>query len=201
LLLVNTETVSRGLGSMHSSNHRHVTGVALSARAGVAGSVLLLLLSACAISHRTALDRVPLTPASDHVLAGRLATADVVVAGVLTRAQRDIRYEAPCGIIAHIMRRCDETQAYDARIRAFDGHEWSLMFFRLGPGPHPALGDSAVWVLHRDAIYPYLVCAQRAALTSTGCVSEPSFILESDDDVLPLSEWPRVQRLLQALNL
>jgi hypothetical protein len=24
---------------------------------------------------------------------------------------------------------------------------------------------------------------------------------ESDDDMLPLSEWPRVQRLLQALNL
>jgi len=186
---------------MDSTNHRHVTRVALGARVGTAASVLLLVLSACAVSHRTALDRVPLMPPSDHILAGRLAAADVVVAGVLTRAQRDIRYEAPCGIIAHIMRRCDETQAYDARIRAFDGHEWSLMFFRLGPGPHPALGDSAVWVLHRDAIYQYLVCAQRAALTSTGCVSEPSFILESDDDVLPLSEWPRVQRLLQALNL
>ena len=80
-------------------------------------------------------------------------------------------------------------------------HPQALMFFRLGPGPHPAPGDSAVWVLHRDAVFPYLVCAQRAALTTTGCVSEPSFILESDDDMLPLSEWPRVQRLLQALNL
>src|SRR5437868_7180315 len=123
---------------MHSRNHRHVTRVP-SARAGLAASVLLLLVSACAVSHRTAVDRVPLTPPADHVLAGRLATADVVVAGVLTRAQPDIRYEAPCGIIAHIMRRCDDTQAYEARIRAFDGHEWSLMFFRLGPGPHPAL--------------------------------------------------------------
>jgi len=186
---------------MDGTKHRHLPRVAASARLGAAASVLLLALSACAVSHRAALDRVPLTAPSDHVLAGRLATADVVVAGVLTRAQRDIRYEAPCGIIAHVMHRCDDTQAYDARIRAFDGHEWSLMFFRLGPGPHPALGDSAVWVLHRDAIYQYLVCAQRAALTSTGCVSEPSFILESDDDVLPLSEWPRVQRLLQALNL
>jgi len=186
---------------MNSTYHRHVTRVATAARAGAAAILVLLVVSACAVSHRTALDRVPLTPASDHILAGRLATADVVVAGVLTRAQRDIRYEAPCGIIARIMRRCDDTQAYDARIRAFDGHEWSLMFFRLGPGPHPAPGDSAVWVLHRDAVFPYLVCAQRAALTSTGCVSEPSFILESDDDMLPLSEWPRVQRLLQALNL
>ena len=186
---------------MDSTNHRHVTRVATGARTGTAASVLLVVLSACAVSHHPAVDRVRLTPPADHILAGRLATADVVVAGVLTRAQRDIRYEAPCGIIAHIMRRCDETEAYDARIKAFDGHEWTLMFFRLGPGPHPAPGDSAVWVLHRDAVYPYLVCAQRAALTSTGCVSEPSFILESDDDMLPLSEWPRVQRLLQALNL
>jgi hypothetical protein len=186
---------------MDSTNSRHVTSVASGARYGAAASVLLVVLSACAVSHRTAVDRVPLTPPSDHILAGRLATADVVVAGVLTTAQRDIRYEAPCGIIAHIMRRCDETEAFDARIRALDGHEWTLMFFRLGPGPHPAPGDSAVWVLHRDAVYPYLVCAQRAALTSMGCVSEPSFILESDDDMLPLSEWPRVQRLLQTLNL
>ena len=150
---------------MDSTNHRHVTRVATSARAWATPSLLLLVLSACAVSHRTALDRVPLTPPSDHILAGRLATADVVVAGVLTRAQRDIRYEAPCGIIAHIMRRCEDTEAFDARIRAFDGHEWTLMFFRLGPGPHPAPGDSAVWVLHRDAVFPYLVCAQRAALT------------------------------------
>jgi ribosomal protein S26 len=163
--------------------------------------VAWILCSACAVSRHAAIDRVRLTPPSDHALAGRLATADVIVAGVLTKAQRDIDYETPCGIIAHILRRCDDTQAYAARIRAFDGHEWSLMFFRLGPGPHPAQGDSAVWVLHRDAVYPYLVCAQRAALTSTGCLSEPSFVLESDDDVLPLSEWPRVQRLLQALNL
>src|SRR5438105_812166 len=186
---------------MDSMNHRHVTRVATGARTGAAVGVLVLVLSACAVSHHPALDRVRLTPPADHVLAGRLAAADVVVAGVLTRAQRDIRYEAPCGIIAHIMRRCDDTEAYDARIKAFDGHEWTLMFFRLGPGPHPAPGDSAVWVLHRDAVFPYLVCAQRAALTRTGCVRAPSFILESDDDMLPLREGPRVQRLLHALHL
>src|ERR1043166_2921707 len=100
---------------MDSTNHRHVTRVASGARTGAAASVLLVVLSACAVSHHPAVDRVRLTPPGDHIVAGRLATADVVVAGVLTRAQRDIRYEAPCGIIAHIMRRCDETEAYDAR--------------------------------------------------------------------------------------
>lgn len=159
------------------------------------------LVAGCAhVTHDAAVARAARLPATDHALAGRLAVADAIVAGVLTKAQRDIRYEAPCGIIAHVMHSCDDTQAYDARIRAFDGHDWELMFFRLGPGPHPALGDSAVWVLHRDAVYPYLTCAQRVALTSTGCLGQPSFVLESDDDVLPLSEWPRVQRLLAALS-
>src|SRR5256885_16964463 len=95
LLLVSNRDRALRSGRMDSTNHRHVTRVATSARAWAMPSVLLLVLSACAVSHRTALDRVPLTPPSDHILAGRLATADVVVAGVLTRAQRDIRYEAP----------------------------------------------------------------------------------------------------------
>src|SRR2546430_4805065 len=100
---------------MDSTNHRHVTRVATGAGTGAAAGVVVLVLSPCAVSHPPALERVRLTPPADHVLAGRLAAADVVVAGVLTRAQRDIRYEAPCGIIAHIMRRCDDTEAYDAR--------------------------------------------------------------------------------------
>src|SRR5256886_16612735 len=186
---------------MDSTNHRHVTRVATGAGTGAAAGVRVVVLSACAVPTPPARERVRLPPPADHVLAGRLAAADVVVAGVLTRAQRDIRYEAPCGIIAHIMRRCDDTEAYDARIRAFDGHEWTLMFFRLGPGPHPAPGDSAVWGVHRDPGFPHLVCAQRAALTTPDCVSEPSFLLESDDDMLPLSAWPRLQRRRPGLNL
>src|SRR5436309_11538262 len=152
---------------MDSTNHRHVTRVATGARTGAAAGVVVLVLSACAVSHHPALERVRLTPPADHVLAGRLAAADVVVAGVLTRAQRDIRYEAPCGIIAHIMRRCDDTEAYDARIRAFDGHEWTLMFFRLGPGPHPAPGDSAVWASRPAGVLPCPAGAQRASLPTT----------------------------------
>src|SRR3989440_12735195 len=105
------------VGRMDSTNHRHVTRVALGARVGTAASVLLLVLSACAVSHRTALDRVPLMPPSDHILAGRLAAADVVVAGVLTRAQRDIRHEAPPGGNAPTKPPPDETQAHDPRLR------------------------------------------------------------------------------------
>src|SRR2546430_2730123 len=93
------------VGRMDSTNHRHVTRVAMGARVGTAASVLLLVLSACAVSHRTALDRVPLMPPSDHILAGRLAAADVVVAGVLTGAQRHLPPHGPRRDIAATMRR------------------------------------------------------------------------------------------------
>src|SRR5256884_5903802 len=131
LLLVSNRDRALRVGRMDSTNHRHVTRVATSARARATSSVLLLVLSACAVSHRTALDRVPLTPPSDHILAGRLATADVVVAGGLSRAQRDIRYEAPRGVIAHIIRPRADTEAFDAPIRAVGGPQWTPLFFPL----------------------------------------------------------------------
>src|SRR5207248_11449899 len=114
---------------MDSTNHRHVTRVATGARIGAAAGVVVLVLSACAVSHHPALERARLTPPADHVLAGRLAAADGVLAGVLTRAQRDIRSDAPCGTIAHIMPRCGDTEAYGARVRAFDGRERTLVLF------------------------------------------------------------------------
>src|SRR2546430_2047014 len=81
---------------------------------------------------------------------------------VMTKVTHDIRYETPCGIIAHILRRCDDTQAFVAELRTFDGKTEQIMFFKLpGLGPHPMVGDSAVWTLHRDELFPYLTCAQR----------------------------------------
>src|SRR5947208_14310776 len=103
---------------MDSTNHRHVTRVATGARTGAAAGVVVLVLSACAVSHHPALERVRLTPPADHVLAGRLAAPDVVVAGVPTRAQRDIRHAAPCRIIAPIRRRCDDPEPSAAPTRA-----------------------------------------------------------------------------------
>ena len=44
------------------------------------------------------------------------------VPAVMTKVTHDIRYETPCGIIAHILRRCDDTEAFVAELRTFDGH-------------------------------------------------------------------------------
>src|SRR5437660_7805596 len=76
------------VGPMDSTYHRHVTSVATGAREGAATRVLLLMLSACPVSHPAPLDRVPLTPASDPALAGRLASPTVALPAVLTRPHR-----------------------------------------------------------------------------------------------------------------
>jgi hypothetical protein len=115
------------------------------------------------------------------LLAAALLQARVVT-GVITHIERDWRYEAPCGLIASILHQCEDTQAFTAELREASGTE-RILFFRRGPGPHPAVGDSGVWVLHRAAVYPLLECAQRGALTSTGCLSEEWWVLESDADM------------------
>lgn len=161
---------------------------------------LLVAILTCAPSHRIVLERVRLAPPGDRALAERIAAADAVVPGVMTKAERDIRYEAPCGIFTVLVHGCDDTKAYDARIRDTGGREWVLVFFRLGPGPHPTVGDSAVWIMHRAPVYPLLTCAQRRPLTSTGCLAELTLVLEADDDVLPLAQWPRVRGLLRTLH-
>ena len=106
------------------------------------------------------------------------------VPAVMTKVTRDWRYEYPCGIIASILHRCNDTQAFVAELRTLDGKNEQIMFFKNpSDGPHPMVGDSAVWTLHRDALFPFLSCAQRGALTSTGCLAEMWWALESDDDV------------------
>lgn len=106
------------------------------------------------------------------------------VPAVMTKVTRDWRYEYPCGIIASILRRCNETAAFVAELRTLDGKSEQIMFFKVpSDGPHPMVGDSGVWVLHRDALFPYMTCAQRSALTAGGCLAEMWWTLESDDDM------------------
>jgi len=105
------------------------------------------------------------------------------VTGVMTNVQRDWRYEPPCGIIASIMNRCSDVEAFTAELQLPDGTTVPLIFFRTGPGPHPRTGDSGTWELHREVVFPLLLCAQRGALTSTGCLAEVWWALESDDDM------------------
>ena len=166
------------------------------------GSMLVLLLAtaACLHSHKAALERVPLVPAGERPLAQRLAGADLVVTATLAKTERDWRYEEPCGILRHLMYGCaDIPKAYQATLRR-GNQTWPVFYFKVGDLPHPAVGDSAVWLLRQEAVYRLLECAQRQSLTSAYCGYDLAYVVESDDDVLPATTWQQVNELLHTLG-
>jgi len=166
------------------------------------GSMLVLLLAsaACLHSHKAALERVTLVPAGERPLAQRLAGADLVVTATLAKTERDWRYEEPCGVLRHLMYGCtDIPKAYQATLRR-GTRTWPVFYFKLGDLPHPAVGDSAVWLLRQGAVFRLLECAQRRGLTSAYCGYDVAYVVESDDDVLPAATWPQVSELLRTLG-
>ncbi len=166
------------------------------------GSMLVLLLAsaACLHSHKAALERVTLVPAGERPLAQRLAGADLVVTATLAKTERDWRYEEPCGILRHLMYGCaDIPKAYQATLRR-GNQTWPVFYFKVGDLPHPAVGDSAVWLLRQEAVYRLLECAQRQSLTSAYCGYDLAYVVESDDDVLPATTWQQVNELLHTLG-
>jgi len=166
------------------------------------GSMLVLLLAsaACLHSHKAALERVRLVPAGERPLALRLAGADLVVPATLAKTERDWRYEEPCGVLRSLMYGCaDIPKAYQATLRR-GTQTWPVFYFKVGDLPHPAVGDSAVWLLREGAVYRLMECAQRRSLTSAYCSYEVAYVVESDDDVLPAATWQQVNELLSTLR-
>jgi len=162
--------------------------------------VLLLAGAACVHSHKAALERVPLVPAGQRPLAQRLAVADLVVPATLAKTERDWRYEEPCGVLRDLMYGCaDIPKAYQATLRR-GAETWPVFYFKVGDLPHPAVGDSAVWLLRQGAVYRLLECAQRRGLTSAYCSYDVAYVVESDDDVLPAATWQQVSELLRTLG-
>lgn len=162
--------------------------------------VLLLGAAACFHSRKVALERIILVPAGERPLAQRLAGADLVVPATLAKTERDWRYEEPCGIFRGILHGCaDIPKAYQATLRR-GAQTWGVFYFKLGDLPHPAVGDSAVWLLRQTAVYHLMECAQRSGMNSSYCSYDVAYVIESDDDVLPAATWLQVSELLHTLE-
>jgi hypothetical protein len=93
----------------------------------------------------------------------------------------------------------DIPKAYQATLRR-GAETWPVFYFKLGDLPHPAVGDSAVWVLRQAAVYHLMECAQRRGLTSAYCNYDLAYVVESDDDVLPAAAWQQVSEVLRTLG-
>jgi len=162
--------------------------------------VLLLTAAACVHSRKAALERVPLVAAGQRPLALRLAGADLVVPATLAKTERDWRYEEPCGVFRSLLYGCaDIPKAYQATLRR-GAKTWPVFYFKTGDLPHPAVGDSAVWLLRQGAVYHLLECAQQSGMTSAYCSYDFAYLVESDDDVLPAATWQQVSALLYTLG-
>src|SRR5256886_13905861 len=123
--------------------------------------VLLLAGTGCLPSHKVALARVPLVAAGERPLAQRLAGADLVVTATPAKTERDWRYEEPCGILRSLMYGCaDIPKAYQATLRR-GAETWPVFSLHPGDLPHPAVGDSAVWLLRPGGAFPPPVGAAR----------------------------------------
>lgn len=173
--------------------------------------LLLLTLTACAAAtERGATSRLPYPSRNGRVPAERLAAARYVLPGTLTHVRRNWIYEPTCGLFTkvrgqlHLGEGCNGMQAYEADIVAdttlVAARKVHIIYFVMSDSAGLAPGTSAVWILHRDAVYPVLTCAQHQAITSTGCLAEMWPTLESDDDVIALSEWPEVRDALHELR-
>src|SRR5258708_11479333 len=161
--------------------------------------VLLGAGAGCLHSHKAALARVPLVPAGERPLGERLAGADLVVTATLAKTDRDWRYEEPCGMLRHLIYGCaDIPKAYQATLRR--GNEtWPVFYFKLGDLPHPAVGDSAGWVLRQGSVYRLLECAQGRVMTAALCGYDLPCAGGSDGGVLSATTWQAVSALLATL--
>jgi hypothetical protein len=170
-------------------------------------TILLMVLLACSTGRRD-ITTMPTTslPKDDRVFAENIWEANAVVYGVMTSIEEDIRYEAHCGLLLKLFGRCETNDAFSAKIKDLSNNkEWYIWFFKPSniKTPHPAVGDTAIWILHRDYIEPILKCEDQSSMTSTpgSCQGFLDYALESDRDMLPVSEWPHVQAVLKKLNI
>ena len=165
--------------------------------------------SACGPAARQAArDRLPLVPQPDRLLGENLIEADRVVAGRLDDVEEAVEYERLGGLFLGLFgNKTVAPLAYTATIRVDStllgqprGTLWVTLFAPRGART-PAAGTSAIWVLHRRALWRLQRCAEQQGFTSTACPYDIGLALDSDDDVRPVGEWPRLRAILRALRL
>lgn len=154
----------------------------------------LVLLAACAFYPP---ERIPafVPPAKRFVDSERVRSATVIVAGTITRVTREWRYEPRCGLIARLLRRCDDTRAYVATIHVDSTlagprkRRVHVAFYVRGDSAGLGDGTRALFLV-RERMFP-----RADQCWQTGCQADRLYTLEDDLDVLPLEAWDHARRL------
>jgi hypothetical protein len=169
---------------------------------------LVIAVAGCAGgANRAVRDRLALVPAPDRPLGEHLIDADRVVAGRLLRVEHADEYE-PLGslVVGLFGAKVVVPAAYNGELRVDStlfGKASSTLwvtFFAARGARIPQPGDTAIWVLHRRVLWRLQQCSERQSLTSTACPYDVGLALDSDDDVRPVAEWPRLRAVVATLR-
>jgi hypothetical protein len=168
------------------------------------------LLAACpgATTKPIPVDRLAAVPEGDRELAESLFDAEQVVAGRLVQVAEAPEYERPGQLVFGAPgTKAAAALAYTGDIRVDSTLVGSpdrvlhVTFFAPRGTPVPRQDTTAIWILHRRVLWRLKACAERQSLTSTACPSDIGLALDSNADVRPLAEWPRLQSLVATLGL
>jgi hypothetical protein len=171
---------------------------------------LAILVGGCAhAAGDTAVTRLQLVPEADRPLGEILLHADRVVAGRLLTVERAERYE-PIGQFNFGGTGSEHggtPQAYDGKLQVDStlvgsvGRTVSFTFFAPKGAPIPRPDTTAIWVLHRRTLLLRQRCSEIQSMTSATCPYDVGLALDSDVDVRPLTDWPRLVALARTLGL
>jgi hypothetical protein len=183
-------------------------GRASAARLGAGLVALSIAVAACGgAARQAARDRLPLVPQRDRVLGENLLDAEQVVAGQLVALDEALEYERLGGLVLGLFgSQAVVPLAYNARIRVDSTllgpvrKDLWITFFAPRGAPIPGPGQTAIWVLHRRVLWRLARCSEQQGFTSTACPYDIGLALDSDDDVRPLDDWPRIRDLLRTLR-
>ena len=167
---------------------------------GVTDLLLAATLAACggtAVSR----ERLVLLPEkSDRVLGELLLDAHVVVAGTLVKVEDAWVYEPLGGWLMGALTGAAPPNAYEATI-AVDSvlkggrpKQLEVVFFAPPGNRIPQVGMTALWIAHRRQLW------RLAQKNQYGVPFDVGLAFDSDDDVRPLTDWPRLAAIARTLT-
>ncbi len=168
------------------------------------------LLAACpgATTKPIPADRLAAVPETDRELAESLFSAEQVIAGRLVQVAEAQEYERPGQLVfGGGGTKATVALAYSGEIRVDStlvgraDRMLHVTFFAPRGAAIPRQDTTAIWILHRRVLWRLRECAERQSVTSTACPSDNGLALDSNSDVLPLADWPRLQALVGTLGL
>jgi hypothetical protein len=146
-------------------------------------------------------ERLVLLPEkSDRVLGELLLDAHAVVAGTLVKVEDAWVYEPLGGWLMGMLTGAASPNAYEATIavdsvlKGGQPKRLYVVFFAPPGNRIPKVGMRALWVAHQRQLWRF------AQKSQYGVPFDVGLAFDSDDDIRPLADWPRLAAIARTLQ-